>query len=272
MNRERFEIKFWGVRGSCPAPGRDTVYFGGNTPCVQVKFKNQLLIFDAGTGLRNLGNKLDEEERNITANIFLTHTHWDHIQGFPFFKPFYRSGNKFKIFGLKSIKKSLISQMNKSFFPFQFEKLQSTIEFAYLQEKEKVSLDDEITVKSMRTNHLGGNLAYRIEAFDKSCCYLTDIEHNEKDSQKIIDFVSNSDVVIYDAMYTSEEYKNYKKGWGHSTWEAGVELIKDASADTLILFHHAPSRNDKQLVEIEKKAQSKYQNTMVAREGMIISL
>ncbi len=272
MNNNNFVITFWGVRGSCPTPGPETVQYGGNTPCVQIVIDNKLLILDAGTGIRNLGNELEVQSSKVTADIFITHTHWDHIQGFPFFKPLYKKGNYFNIYGCENIDKLLIHQLQKTFFPVQFDQIKSELKFTYLQENDLIQINKKLKVRVLRSNHIGVNFAYRIESRGKACCYLTDMEHSEADKHKLIDFIKKSDMVIYDAKYTDKEYCNGKKGWGHSTWQEGIKLVKAARAKKLILFHHAPHRNDKELEEIEKKAKLVYPDTQAAREGMVISL
>lgn len=271
MNRN-FSVKFWGVRGSCPTPGKQTIKFGGNTPCIEVTIGDRILIMDAGTGIRELGLNLQQNKQGLNADIFITHTHWDHIQGFPFFSPLYESRNTFTIYGYKNIDKLIIGQFQKSFFPVQFDDLKSKIEFKILGNNNSISLNDEIMVTTMFTNHDGENLAYKLESDNKILCYLGDLEHSKKSDSALINFVKDADLIIYDAKYTAEEYLNSKSGRGHSTWQEGVKLAQAAEAEKLILFHHSPLRSDEELEKIEKLAQAAYNRAAVAKEGMVINL
>ncbi|TDO95250.1 phosphoribosyl 1,2-cyclic phosphodiesterase [Halanaerobium saccharolyticum] len=267
-----FAVKFWGVRGSCPTPGKQTIKFGGNTPCIEITIGDKTLIMDAGTGIRELGLNLQQKNKELNIDIFITHTHWDHIQGFPFFSPLYVSSNTFTIYGYKGIDKILAGQFQKSFFPVQFEDLKSKIEFKILANNNSIMLNDEIRVTTMLTNHDGKNLAYKLESDHKTFCYLGDLEHSVKSDSALINFVKDADLIIYDAKYTEEEYLNSKSGRGHSTWQEGVKLAQAAGADKLMIFHHSPLRSDKELEKIEKLAQAAYSKAAVAREGMVINL
>jgi phosphoribosyl 1,2-cyclic phosphodiesterase len=271
MSRD-FSVKFWGVRGSCPTPGKKTIIYGGNTPCIEVAIGDRILIMDAGTGIRKLGLYIQQNNNELNIDIFITHTHWDHIQGLPFFSPIYKPNNKFTIYGYKDIGELITWQFQKNFFPIQFNDIKSKIEFKILKDNSVVNLDDNIRVTTMLTNHGGKNLAYKVESYNKTLCYLGDFEHSEKKDSTIIDFVKGADLIIYDAKYTDEEYLNYKSGRGHSTWQEGIKLAKAAKADKLALFHHSPFRSDKELKKIEKLSQTVYKDALVAKEGMVINL
>lgn len=267
-----FSVKFWGVRGSCPTPGKQTIIFGGNTPCIEITIGDKILIMDAGTGIRELGLNLQQNNKELNIDIFITHTHWDHIQGFPFFSPIYESNNKFTIYGHEDIDKLMTSQFKKSFFPIQFNDLKAKINFKTLTNNSSISLDDNIRVTTMITNHGGGNLAYKVESDNKILCYLGDLEHSEKLDSALRHFVKGADLIIYDAKYTDEEYLNYKSGRGHSTWQEGIKLAKAAEANKLAIFHHSPLRSDEELKKIKKIAQTLYRGALVAKEGMVINL
>ncbi len=267
-----FTVKFWGVRGSCPTPGKQTIKFGGNTPCIEITIGDRILIMDAGTGIRELGLNLQHKNSDLDIDIFITHTHWDHIQGIPFFSPLYESRNTFTIYGYENIDQLITGQFKKSFFPVQFNDLKAKIDFKILANNNLIKLNDNIRVKTMFTNHDGKNLAYKLESDNKSFCYLGDLEHSKKPDSKLIKFVKNADLIIYDAKYTDEEYLNAKSGRGHSTWQEGIKLAQAAEADKLILFHHSPLRNDEELEKIEKLAQTAYSKAAVAKEGMVIYL
>lgn len=267
-----FVVTFWGVRGSCPTPGKETVIFGGNTPCVEIKIGDEILIMDAGTGIRGLGLDFQQNDKKLNIDIFITHTHWDHIQGLPFFKPLYEADNTVTIYGYQDIDKLITSQFQKNFFPVQFNDLKSKIKFRTLESNSFIDLNDKIRVNTMLTNHFGKNLAYKIESDSKVLCYLGDLEHTKKLGSVLINFVEGADLIIYDAKYTDQEYFDSKSERGHSTWQEGVKLAQAAGADKLILFHHSPLRSDKELEKIEKLAQAAYNKAAVAKEGMVINL
>jgi phosphoribosyl 1,2-cyclic phosphodiesterase len=267
-----FVVKFWGVRGSCPTPGKETVIFGGNTPCVEIQIGDKILIMDAGTGIRGLGLDFQQNDKKLNIDIFITHTHWDHIQGLPFFKPLYEADNTVTIYGYQDIDKLITTQFQKKFFPVQFNELKSKVEFRTLESNSFIDLNDKIRVNTMFTNHFGKNLAYKIESANKVLCYLGDLEHTKKLSSALINFVKGADLIIYDAKYTDQEYFDSKSERGHSTWQEGVKLAQAAGADKLILFHHSPLRSDKELERIENLAQAAYNKAAVAKEGMVINL
>lgn len=271
MNKD-FMVKFWGVRGSCPAPGKQTIVFGGNTPCIELKIGDKNLILDAGTGIRELGLNLQQNKKKLDLDIFITHTHWDHIQGLPFFKPLYDSNNDFTIYGYKDIDNLIINQFQTKFFPVPFDDLKSDIKFRILSGESFFNISKDIKVYTMFTNHIGENLAYKFESDNKSICYLGDLEHKEELDSKLINFVKDADIIIYDAKYTNKEYFSSKSGLGHSTWQEAVKLAKFVEPKKIVLFHHSPFRSDRELEKIEKLAKATYQNTVVAKEGMVINL
>lgn len=182
MEERNFTVKFWGVRGSLPVPGASTVQYGGNTSCVELRINNHIIILDAGTGLHPLGNELAAQNNNIQADIFITHTHWDHIQGIPFFKPFYNVDNKFNIYGPDQAESSLAEiindQLKPAYFPVSITQMGAKIFFHSLTAGQKLEPAKGITVSTMNNNHPGGGLSYRFNSAGLSCCYLTDIEYD----------------------------------------------------------------------------------------------
>jgi phosphoribosyl 1,2-cyclic phosphodiesterase len=277
-----FVIKFWGVRGSRPVPGKDTLIYGGNTSCVSIEIDDTLIILDAGTGICNLAAELTNRNEPIKAHLFITHTHWDHIQGFPFFTPAFTKGNEIILHGENKMNKTFTNlikgQMIYEHFPVQLEEMGAKIDFVEVKYNDRIIINENIIVSTIKNNHPGGAISYKIQYKGKfSCCYITDTEHGSELDEELVEFIKESDVVIYDASYTDDEYYGRndfapKIGWGHSTWQEGIKLVKAAKAKELILFHHATHRTDKEIFKIEKEAQKYFENCRAAAEDMIINL
>jgi phosphoribosyl 1,2-cyclic phosphodiesterase len=253
-------LRFWGTRGSIPSPGPNTVRYGGNTPCVEVRTETDwLVILDAGTGIRELGRSLiaGANGSGIAADIFLTHAHWDHIQGIPFFAPIFQPGNHFTIWGSKTLETSIDrvirDQMSPVVFPVTFEQLDATIDFGEIAEERH--LGNGYEVKAFAVQHPGGALGYRFSSRGKtnpSFVYISDNELNPSATypgrssdwkEQLVDFVRGATVLVHDATYTNDEYERHR-GWGHSTYEDAVSLALDAGVEHLVLFHHRPERSD----------------------------
>ncbi|MDD3365126.1 MAG: MBL fold metallo-hydrolase [Syntrophomonas sp.] len=276
-----YKITFWGVRGSLPVPGSETIKYGGNTPCVQIQIGNRLFIMDAGTGIYQLGQHLIKQGQPTSGDIFITHTHWDHIQGFPFFTPAFIKGNKFALYGIRSVNLTfedlMKGQMEYDHFPVSLDEMGSSINFHELAFGMEMQLGDDIVLRTVWNNHPGGCLSYRLDHKGRSCCYMTDTEHTEKIKPDFLKFAAGADVIIYDSHFTDAEYAGYEgfpsvKGWGHSTWQEGIKLVKACGAKKLVLFHHATYRSDIEMDAIEHQAQEQYSDVFAAREGMVISL
>jgi phosphoribosyl 1,2-cyclic phosphodiesterase len=274
------QIKFWGVRGSIPTPGPDTVEFGGNTSCVEVRCGDLILIFDAGTGIRMLGQQLIKE-MPLEAYLFFSHVHWDHIQGFPFFGPAFVRGNTIHLYGglnvSRTLEETLAGQMDYPSFPVHLSEMGATMKFRDLYEGQVLEIKDKVRVLNARGNHPNGVYAYRVEYEGKSVVYATDTEHYSIVDAKLKRLCQGVDVLIYDTMYTPEEYAGEvgggpKTGWGHSTFVAGVELAKAAQVKKMILFHHDPMQSDEAVREKERRCQALFPNCQAAKEGMIIDL
>ncbi|MDD2621402.1 MAG: MBL fold metallo-hydrolase [Syntrophomonadaceae bacterium] len=275
MKKSDFEITFWGVRGSLPVPGPSTVKYGGNTSCVQVQINKRLFILDAGTGIFHLGQHLLKTRKNVSGDIFITHTHWDHIQGFPFFAPAFIRGNHFTLYGQTKVNSTFADlmkgQMTYQHFPVSLGEMGSTIDFHELDTGIEVDLGDGISLNTIHTNHPNGSLAYRLNYKGRSCCYITDTEHYSCVDPKLKNFVKDADLVIYDSNYTDEEYPQFV-GYGHSTWQEAIKLMKAADAKKLVLFHHDKGRNDEEMEKVENQARASYPNCIAAREGLVIPL
>lgn len=276
---DRFHIKFWGVRGSIPCPGAETLRYGGNTSCVEMHVGSERLIFDGGTGLRVLGQSM-VSQMPVTAHLFFTHSHWDHIQGFPFFTPAFVAGNCFHIHGLPAsngatIKQRLHDQMLHPNFPVPLQIMQSDLHFYDLEAGEVLTLGD-VTVETGRLNHPGEALGYRVSWQGKSAAYITDTEHfPDRLDENVLTLAREADVLIIDTTYTDEEYYDpqlSKVGWGHSTWQEGVKVAQAAKVKQLVLFHHDPAHNDTFLDEIRDQVIAVFPNTLLAREGLMITV
>ncbi|HEY2513418.1 MAG TPA: MBL fold metallo-hydrolase, partial [Polyangiaceae bacterium] len=229
------QITFWGVRGSIPTPGPDTVAIGGNTSCVELRAGKALLVFDGGTGLRLLGKKL-LAEMPIKAHIFFSHVHWDHIQGFPFFDPAFVKGNEIHLYGgnnvTRTLEETLAGQMDHPSFPVHLADMAAKMTFADLDEGERLEIDDGMGGKAVvttgRGRHPNGVWLYRVEHAGKKIVYATDTEHTSELDPNVLKIADGADVLVYDAQYTPEEYEGKagkggpKVGWGHSTFTAAA--------------------------------------------------
>jgi phosphoribosyl 1,2-cyclic phosphodiesterase len=279
MTQQQFLVRFWGVRGSISCPGARTVKYGGNTSCVEMLVGGHRLIFDGGTGLRELGLKL-LKDMPLEANMFFTHSHWDHIQGFPFFGPAFAPGNRFNIYGAiapngSTIEQRLNDQMLHPNFPVPLQVMGADLKFCDIEIGETVRIDD-ITIENALLNHPGEAVGYRVTWQDKVTAYITDTEHfPDRLDENVVWLARNADVMIYDATYTDDEYndpKFSKVGWGHSTWQEAVKVAKAAKAKTLVIFHHDPAHDDAFMDRVAADTAAAFPQSLVAREGMELDL
>jgi phosphoribosyl 1,2-cyclic phosphodiesterase len=249
-------VKFWGTRGSIPTPGRTTLRYGGNTPCVEVRCGETVMLLDCGTGAREAGLALAGEFKGKTlrAHVFVSHTHWDHIQGFPFFAPAYVPGNHLRLYSVRGADKSLsrifTGQMDSSYFPVDLGNMMAHLDFVELEGPIELG---SAKITHFYLNHPGLAVGFRIESEGKTVVYITDHEpycrlsgdndHNRKLDSKVDEFARGADLYIREAQYTEEEYAE-KRGWGHSTWKDAVDSAHAAQAKRLVLFHHDPLHDD----------------------------
>lgn len=255
MNDDQIKLRFWGVHGTLPVPGKNTVKYGGNTSCISLEFPGgKLFIFDAGTGIKVLSDYLTANKvRPVSTKIFISHPHWDHINALPFFAPLYMQGNNFEICGPSqgniSMKKLISRQMDGIYFPIKFKEFGANIHFRDLKEEEfKV---DGINIKTMLLNHPGHCLGYCVNYKKRYIYYITDNElypksnqfYNEHYLNQLTDFVRNADALITDCTYTDKEYET-KLGWGHSSVKQVVDLADRAKVKILYLYHHDPDHTD----------------------------
>jgi phosphoribosyl 1,2-cyclic phosphodiesterase len=272
-----FTIRFWGVRGSLPCPGTATKRYGGNTPCIEVRCGRRLIILDAGTGLRELGDALVAEGGAIDADLFLTHCHYDHVIGIPFFAPFYDPQHKFRMwagnllpdFQLKGV---IQGMMSEPLFPIGVDAFKAEIDFRDFRSGEAIAPGDGVTIRTVALNHPGGATGYRIDFGGKSFSYITDNEwRRDSHDAPLVSLAKGTDLLVYDTAYTEDEIES-KKGWGHSTWRDGVCLADAAGAGTLCLFHHAPEHDDNAMDALAAEARAARPGTIAAIEGQVIRL
>jgi phosphoribosyl 1,2-cyclic phosphodiesterase len=276
---EQFQLRFWGVRGSIACPGAATLRYGGNTPCLEIRVGGQLLIFDAGTGIRLLGQQLASHE-NVTGHIFFSHSHWDHIQGFPFFAPAFIPGNRFDIYGGsapdgQSIEQRLNHQMMDPNFPVPLNIMAADLHFHNLPAGAVIQIG-AVQVEIGQLNHPGGAYGYRVSWQGRSVTYITDTEHRPDElDANVLKLARQADIFIYDCTYTDAEYHDQvtsKIGWGHSTWQEGVKLATAAQAKRLVIFHHDPSHDDNFMDRVGLAAAQSFAQVTVAQEGMVFDL
>lgn len=270
-----FHVKFWGVRGSIACPSPNHVIYGGNTSCIEVTLGDRHIILDAGTGIRGLGKELLAKGIK-RSTLLLTHTHWDHINGFPFFAPAFMPDREFSIHAghLRdtSIRDVLSEQMRGPMFPVPLEALQAKLNFIDFPVGDSFGLGDGVMIRTAPLKHPNGATGYRIEYQGKSLCYVTDTEHTPgKPDQDVLGLIEGADLVIYDSSYTDEEFPS-RVGWGHSTWQEAIRLGRVSNIKRLALFHHDPDHDDKIMEGIENEARRTWEPTIVARDNMEITL
>ena len=305
------KIRFWGVRGSIPCPGETTVAYGGNTACIELRVgeEEKLFIIDAGSGIRALGNYLmqnDLPKGPIDTSIFISHTHWDHIMGFPFFVPIFIPSSRIKIYGPVTYEEEGLAeivggQLSYRYFPVKHSELAANISYHPMKET-SVDLGDGLTLTTKYLNHPILCLGYRFDYKGKSFCTAYDTEpfrnvfptdpeapgydpiaaeEGERaaaeENEKVLRFFKGADLLIHDTQYTHEEYIDSKLGWGHSTFEYAINSAHKAGVKQLLLFHHDPMRTDTQLDTLIDNYRSRVQGKTEmkiegAREGMEIIL
>ncbi len=277
-------IEFWGVRGSVPSPGPNTTKYGGNTSCVSITINNKVLILDAGTGIRDLGSELIKSpEKEIF--ILLSHSHWDHIQGFPFFKPIYQPERPVymfpTLFKKNIVLSSLVEQMDGAHFPITPDQVPSNFKFITDNPLDFLGKNGFI-VDPVPLNHPGNAIGFRIAIGDKLICYFTDNEIDPPYPKTIayptlVEQSKNVDVLIHDAQYIEEDMP-LKHGWGHSLINQVTNLGHDAKVKNLVYFHHDPERTDDEIDEIFKHEKSwlieneSKTNPIFAHEGLVLTL
>jgi phosphoribosyl 1,2-cyclic phosphodiesterase len=272
---------FWGVRGSIPAPGPATARIGGNTSCVEVACGATTIVFDSGTGIRMLGQRL-LKAMPLDVHLFFSHVHWDHIQGFPFFAPAFVKGNTIHMYGEANsrgtVESAMAGQMEFPNFPVKLNQLASQLVFHDFGSGDVIELAPGLNVTAAAGTHPGGVLAYRVDYEGSAVVYVTDTEHQPgKIDERIVELARGADVFIYDSMYTPEEYDGRadgrsRIGWGHSTFEEGVKIVEAAGAKQYVLFHHDPDQTDDDVADKERRARELFANSICAYEGLTIEV
>jgi phosphoribosyl 1,2-cyclic phosphodiesterase len=295
-------VTCWGVRGSIPCPGPTTVTYGGNTACLELRFDpdDRLIIVDAGSGIRELGEsimKRDLPRGPIRTKIFLSHTHWDHIMGFPFFTPIFIKGTSLEVYGPVTYEEDTLDkivgdQLRYRYFPVRLEELQATIDYFQLKEGTK-DLGGGLTVTTKYLNHPILVLGYRFEYQGKVFCTAYDHESfrnvfdvkpddpgydaeavkegelaAREENEKVARFFQGADLLVHDTQYTQKEYLAKKLGWGHSSFEWAINAAHKAGVKHLVLFHHDPLRTDRELAALERS----YRKAMEGKTTLRISI
>jgi len=269
-------VRFWGVRGSIACPGASTARYGGNTSCVEVQCGERVLIFDAGTGLRELGKALASRPA-VETNILLSHCHFDHICGLPFFAPCYVPGNRVQLWAGNLLPDFTLAQvirqmMAPPLFPIADDALKAEIAFRDFRAGETLAPVDGVTVRTIALNHPNGATGYRLEFEGCSVAYITDNEPtSDGPDPALAAFLSDVDVLIYDCTYTDTELRAHV-GWGHSSWQQGLSLADAANAKTFCLFHHDPDHDDATLDRIAAEVGALRKGALVAREGLVLQV
>lgn len=273
---QTFLVRFWGVRGNIPAPGADTVRYGGNTACVEVLVGGQRLIFDGGTGLRVLGRHLMEQGQSVNAHLFFTHTHWDRIQGFPFFAPAFDPATRLDIYGAPapngaSIKQRLMDQMLRPNFFKPLQTMSATMTFHNIAAGDTLKLG-EVAIEPWSLNRHTSALGYRVSWQNRVLVYATDTDPTQTNlDPNLLMLASGADVLIFDGTYADAAYSD-PNHCGLVPWSLGVEIAKASQVKRLVLFHHNPCHSDDQLDQVEHQVQTSFAQGSLAREGTTLDL
>ncbi|MGH7059650.1 MAG: MBL fold metallo-hydrolase [Stellaceae bacterium] len=274
MAHSDYSVRFWGVRGSIACPGPDTVRYGGNTSCVEIRCGERLMLFDGGTGLRVAGNELMRAAAPVELDLFFSHTHFDHVCGLPFFAPCYDPRSQIRIWaghlnGVRIeavLKKTMIAPL----FPVPMGIFAAKIRFVDFAAGAALTPHPGIRIATAALNHPNGATGYRIEFAGKTVTYITDTEQRPGGlDRNVLGLADHADVMIYDATYTDAEYPSHKD-WGHSTWEEGVRLADAAKVGTLVIFHHDPGHDDAFMDRVAAAAGAARPGTVVAQEGLVL--
>lgn len=276
MTDETFQVRFWGTRGSIPVSGAEYLRYGGNTACIEVACGDYRFVLDGGSGLRQAGDAIDAR-RQPEVDLFLTHSHYDHVVGLPFFRALYDPSVKLNLWaghtaGRITTRQLLTEFMRPPWFPVEAHCCTSNIECMDFMPGDTLQPHQGVTLRTAPLTHPGGCVGYRVEWGGRAIVLVSDTEHTPgKLDDGVLEFIENADLVIYDATYTDAEMKRYR-GFGHSSWQQGIRLCQEAHAARLALFHHDPWRTDAQLEVIENQARSTFEGAFAARDGLLLTI
>ncbi len=277
MPKHSMTIRIWGARGSIACPGPDTVRYGGNTSCVEITCGTHTLVFDAGSGMRVLGNQMMRDKRLADIDLFLSHCHIDHLIGLPFFAPVFEKGSRLRLWAgnvepAGGIKEAIHKMMSYPLFPIEIEMAQAEIEFTDFEPGDTLTPQTGIVIRTADLQHPGGAVGYRIEHTGKAIAYMTDTEMTDRAfDPAMLALAKNADVLIIDSTYTDDELKDHI-GWGHSSWQQTVKFADAAGVAKLCLYHHDPEHDDAAMDRIAEAAAKMRPGTIVAHEGLTIKI
>jgi phosphoribosyl 1,2-cyclic phosphodiesterase len=270
-------VRFWGVRGSIACSGPATARYGGNTSSLEVRCGGRMVLFDAGSGIRYLGNQL-VGGGPVDTDLFFTHTHFDHVCGLPFFKPFFQPRNTIRMWaghlaGRMTLQRVLNEFMMSPLFPVPPEIFRAEVSYRDFDAGETLAPAPGIVLRTASLNHPDRATGYRLEYAGRALAYITDTEHVPgAPDRNVLGLIRGADLVIYDCMYTDEEYARSYVGWGHSTWQEAVRLCRAAAARRLAVFHHDPDHSDDMLDAIGRELEQAFPGSVMAREGLTLEL
>ena len=257
------KIRFWGTRGSIPVPGKDTNIYGGNTTCLELTLQSgRKVIIDAGTGIRALGEKLISGNEHVDIHLLMTHIHWDHILGFPFFAPLFDPSTRIRIDGyptcMKGLRSTFDSKMGDGFFPIKFDEIKAEVKYLDHIKQGELEIDGTV-IESVPLQHPQGGFGFRFREGGKTLGRITDNELSEDawkggQADGYAEFSENADLLIHDCQYTPQEIDS-REGWGHSDYKSVVDLAHRAKVKKLVLFHHDPSRKDPEVTAIKSQCE-----------------
>jgi phosphoribosyl 1,2-cyclic phosphodiesterase len=276
MQDDTFRVKFWGVRGSLPVSGEQFLRYGGNTPCIEVRCGTEVLIFDAGSGLREAGLSLMSEGVS-EFDVFFTHTHYDHIIGLPYFKPIYRCSSAVRFWsghlhGQMSTAEMINEFMRPPWFPVGTGICQASLDTVDFRPGETLSPRKDVSIRTMSLVHPGGCIGYRVDWGGRAVALIYDTEHEPGIlDPALLEFIAGADLLVYDCTYLESEMAAYR-GYGHSTGIHGSRLAMAAGIPRLAMFHHDPSRADAALAAMEQEVQAFFAGAFAARDGQVIDL
>ncbi|MEN3952281.1 MBL fold metallo-hydrolase [Iodidimonas sp. SYSU 1G8] len=269
-----FEVTFWGVRGSIPCSGPATARYGGNSSCVEMRCGDRRLVFDAGSGIRQLAATMTGPQE---FDLLFSHFHYDHVIGLPFCAPLYRPHTRCRLWGGRTGMETGVRQVLSDFmaaplFPLRLDFFAGNLSFHDFRPGESIDLGDGIRLQTAALNHQDGATGYRVEFAGRAACYVTDTEQPEgRLDPGILRLIDGADLFIYDCTYTDEEYPAHK-GWSHSTWQEGMRLADAAGVGTFAIFHHDPGHDDDFMDGVAAQAEQARPGTIVSRDGMSLML